>query len=168
MRDAVYILRCDEMDKNKVSQKAYDFVITIAKKQFCTDNSFEISDDENGKPYFKNHPDFHFNISHSEDIIAVAISSAPVGVDIEKLREVNLKIAERRFTEKEKAFVKTNGDFFYVWTRKEAFLKKTGQGLRQSLSSFCVLEDNNIKTFKADDYIVSVCGDNVTDFSFIY
>lgn len=167
MRDAVYILRCSETDKKHISQKAYDFVACLAKKQLSADCDLEISADENGKPYFKKHPDFHFNISHSEDIIAVAMSSAPVGVDIEKLRDVNPKIAERHFTEKEKSYVKTNADFFYVWTRKEAYLKKTGVGLRQSLSSFCVLEDNNIKTFIMKDCIVSVCGDNAKDFSLI-
>ena len=167
MRNAVYILRCGETDKSRVSQKAYDFVASLAKKQLFTDCVLKISADENGKPYFKNHPQFHFNISHSKDIIAVAVSSAPVGVDAEKLRDANLKIAERRFTETEKAFVKTNEDFFYVWTRKEAYLKKTGKGLRQSLSSFCVLEDTNIKTFIMSDCIVSVCGDNAKDFSLI-
>lgn len=167
MRNAVYILRCGETDKSRVSQKAYDFVASLAKKQLFTDCVLKISADKNGKPYFKNHPQFHFNISHSKDIIAVAVSSAPVGVDAEKLRDANLKIAERRFTETEKAFVKTNEDFFYVWTRKEAYLKKTGKGLRQSLSSFCVLEDTNIKTFIMSDCIVSVCGDNAKDFSLI-
>ena len=167
MTPTVYVFKCEEKDKKAISKKAYDFVISKAKEWLCTDNGLEISADENGKPYFKNHPQFHFNISHSKDIIAVAVSSAPVGVDAEKLRDANLKIAERRFTETEKAFVKTNEDFFYVWTRKEAYLKKTGKGLRQSLSSFCVLEDTNIKTFIMSDCIVSVCGDNAKDFSLI-
>lgn len=167
MTRTVYILKCGETDKKAISKKAYDFVISKAKELIKTDDNLEICTDENGKPYFKKHPDFHFNISHSEDIIAVAMSSAPVGVDIEKLRDVNPKIAERHFTEKEKSYVKTNADFFYVWTRKEAYLKKTGVGLRQSLSSFCVLEDNNIKTFIMKDCIVSVCGDNAKDFSLI-
>lgn len=167
MRNAVYILRCGETDKSRVSQKAYDFVASLAKKQLFTDCVLKISADENGKPYFKNHPQFHFNISHSKDIIAVAVSSAPVGVDVEILRDVNLKIAERRFTEKEKDFVITNEDFFYVWTRKEAYLKKTGKGLRQSLSSFCVLDETNIKTFIMRECIVSVCGDDDKDFILI-
>ncbi len=167
MTDAVYVLKCEEKDKKTISKKAYDFVISLAQKELNTNDGLEISRDKNDKPYFKNHPDFHFNISHSEDLIAVAFSSSPVGVDIEKLRDVNLKIAERRFCEEEKAFIKNNQDFFYVWTRKEAYLKRTGQGLRRSLSSFCVLESNSIKTFKADDYIVSVCSDSVEDFSLI-
>lgn len=167
MPDAVYILKCGETDKSRVSQKAYDFVISKAKELLETDDDLETCTDENGKPYFKNHPDFHFNISHSGNVIAVALSSAPVGVDIEKLRNANLKIAERRFTDKEKAFVKTNEDFFYVWTRKEAFLKRIGLGLKKSLLSFCVLDDTNIKTFNMSDCIVSVCGDNAKDFSLI-
>ena len=167
MRDAVYILKCGETDKSQVSQKAYDFVVSLAKKQLCTDDGLEIRADKNGKPYLKKYPDFHFNTSHSKDIIAVAVSSAPVGVDVEILRDVNLKIAERRFTETEKAFVKTNEDFFYVWTRKEAYLKKTGQGLSRSLSSFCVLDETNIKTFIMRECIVSVCGDDDKDFILI-
>ncbi len=167
MTNTLYVLKCEEKDKKAISKKAYDFVICLAKENFGAENELEIVADENGKPYFKNHPDFYFNISHSGDLIAVAFSSSPVGVDIEKLRDANLKIAERRFTDKEKQFIKNNLDFFYVWTRKEAYLKRTGKGLRQSLSTFSVLDENTIKTFKADDYIVSVCGDNAKDFSLI-
>lgn len=167
MTNTVYVLKCEEKDKKAISKKAYNFVTLKAKECLSNDNSLEICVDENGKPYFKDYPDFYFNISHSGDLIAVAFSSSSVGVDIEKLKDANFKIAERRFTDKEKQFIKNNLDFFYVWTRKEAYLKRTGKGLRQSLSTFGVLDENTIKTFKADDYIVSVCGDNAKDFSLI-
>lgn len=165
MTHTVYVLKFEEKNKKAISKKAYDFVISKASELLNTNANLEICADENGKPYFKNRPDFHFNISHSGNLIAVAFSSSPVGVDIEKLRDANLKIAKRYFSSEEKDYVKNYQDFFYVWTRKEAYLKRTGTGLRQSLSSFSVLDNNTIKTFKADDYIVSVCDDNAKDFS---
>ena len=63
---------------------------------------------ENGKPYIKDHPDIHFNISHTNGAIAVAFSDSPIGVDVEKIRDFNLKITERFFTPYEKTPVLQN------------------------------------------------------------
>lgn len=149
----------------------------IVKKAACevlgvkdTDLVFDIA--ENGKPYLKSHPQLHFNISHSNNGITVAVSDSPVGIDCEKLRKASLKTAKRYFTEKENAYIsrsKTDTDcrFFEIWTKKEAFLKQEGCGLTVSLSSFDVTE-KNIRTFEKDGFIISVCFENEPDdFMFI-
>ncbi|WP_122077271.1 4'-phosphopantetheinyl transferase superfamily protein [Pseudophaeobacter sp. EL27] len=42
-----------------------------------------------GKPYLKDHPDLHFNLSHTEGLIAVALCSGrPMGVDVERLADL--------------------------------------------------------------------------------
>ena len=42
-----------------------------------------------GKPYFPEHPDVHFNLSHTAGAVLVGLSDRPVGVDIEHIRPVS-------------------------------------------------------------------------------
>lgn len=72
-----------------------------------------------------------------------------VGVDIEaRSRRSNFElIAERRFTENEKAFVTENGEvnpdkFLAVWTRKEAFGKATGRGINFQMNEQDLASDD--------------------------
>ncbi len=162
MKPQIYILKAEDNNKKEISKKAYRFICDKAPYKS------EIVKNENGKPYLKDCSDFYFNISHCKNIIAIAFCDKEVGIDIELVRDVNLKIADRFFAKDEKAFVKDATGFFYVWTRKEAFLKKTGEGLKRELSSFSVLENKNIKTFCEKDYILSVCSDTAEDFILIF
>ena len=147
-----------------INTDAYEFIKEKACKKHNIDiNTLEIKRNEHGKPYFKNLPDFHFNISHSTDILAVAISDGKVGIDIEKLRTPDLRIA-KRFCEDEQAYV-TETDpknrFFEVWTKKEAYLKYKGTGISGGLNSFSIFNTEiPLKTFKISDYIMSVCSKN--------
>ncbi|MBQ6847754.1 MAG: 4'-phosphopantetheinyl transferase superfamily protein [Clostridia bacterium] len=149
-----------------MSKKAYEFVIKKAKETLVLSAEPQLSKGENGKPFLKDYPDFHFNISHSEDLIAVAFSDAPVGVDIEKKRSVNLKIADRFFTSDEQKSVTDTDSFFYVWTRKEAILKQKGESLG-NIKKYSVINNKNIKTFTADGFVLSVCSEKVNDFQLI-
>ncbi len=122
-------------------------------------SNLSFSKTENGKPFLKDYTNFHFNISHSSSRFAVAISSSPVGVDIEKLCERNLKIANRRFTKSEVAYI--DGDtnrFIEVWTKKEAYIKFGGKTMAE-LSAFDVTErplSENFHTLCIDGYILTV------------
>lgn len=113
---------------------------------------------EHGKPYFETFKDFHFNVSHSGNFVAAAFSESAVGLDIEVLRQSDLKIANRFFSEEEKEYAKDNETFFHIWTRKEAFIKQTGEGMSRPLPSFNCLDMTNIQTFNRDNLIISVCG----------
>ncbi|MEM1442953.1 MAG: 4'-phosphopantetheinyl transferase superfamily protein [Verrucomicrobiota bacterium] len=91
---------------------------------------------EKGKPYLKN-DELHFNLSHSEEKAALAISHLPaIGIDIEQFRrEVDIPALSRRcFRDSE--IQRLNGlegeelqrAFFWTWTAKEARMKATGEG----------------------------------------
>ena len=43
----------------------------------------KIETGEKGKPFFPDHPEIHFNLSHCKYAVACALDSAPVGVDAE-------------------------------------------------------------------------------------
>jgi len=103
----------------------------------------EVSEDENPRS-------LRFNLSHSDNraLLAVGIGSA-IGVDIEQIRtNVNTAdLAERFFSAREREGLCSLpkdvriAAFYACWTRKEAFLKASGEGLGFPLSDFSVSVD---------------------------
>ncbi len=81
----------------------------------------------------------HFNVSHSGDLVLIAISRSPVGVDLEYLDEgyAYQQILDKAFNPEELAFIQNSVDpmqaFYLLWTRKEALLKATGKGIDDDL-----------------------------------
>lgn len=71
-----------------------------------------------------------FSLSHSGDVVAVAVSDKPVGIDVEKYdpSRFNLSLAERIATVRERE--KLNGlpasAVIELWTQKEAIFKLSG------------------------------------------
>ncbi|WP_144495329.1 4'-phosphopantetheinyl transferase family protein [Bacillus pumilus] len=96
----------------------------------------------NGKPVVRHIPSFHFNLSHSGDWVVCAIDDAPVGIDIEEIKPIDLAIAKRFFSADEykdllsQPAERQEAYFFHLWSMKEAFIKLTGKGLSYGLSSF--------------------------------
>jgi len=129
---------------------------------------------EKGKPYFKNYPHFHFNISHSDNAVTVVVCDGAVGIDCEKIQKANPKLAKRFFTEKENAYINENPlesdtRFFEIWTKKEAFLKLSGKGITIPLDSFDVTDgslNESFYTIKKGEVVISVCTHCPTDFAF--
>ncbi|MCD4732023.1 MAG: 4'-phosphopantetheinyl transferase superfamily protein [Bacteroidales bacterium] len=101
-----------------------------------------------GKPYLENDP-IRFNISHSGDWVVLAVAEIDVGIDVEKIRQINYRIAERFFSAHENSLMeKKEGTdklnlFFDFWTLKESYLKLLGTGLTKSLSSFTIVRKND-------------------------
>ena len=79
----------------------------------------------------------HFNITHSGDYVAVALSDEPVGIDIEHKEDKEFRISNRMFSQEDKDYIAGNQkNFRNVWTIKESFLKCVGIGVTAPLSSF--------------------------------
>ncbi len=97
---------------------------------------------EHGKPFVPG-AEVQFNLSHSGDLAALAVTRArSIGVDVELARPVEWldEIAARFFAagEREKIAAAPDRDraFFECWTRKEAYIKGVGGGLSIPLTSF--------------------------------
>ena len=96
---------------------------------------------ENGKPVLPGTPEMHFNVSHSDGTALIAIASAEIGVDIERIdRSVDYAgVAQSVFSCSEIEMLRDASDarrgevFFSIWTRKEAYLKATGAGFSSNL-----------------------------------
>ncbi|WP_041289411.1 4'-phosphopantetheinyl transferase family protein [Kribbella flavida] len=75
------------------------------------------------------------SVSHSGEFVGVAVGTvAPLGLDVEQIRAVELDgMASLVLTPTERRRLTSPTDFFRYWTRKEAVVKSTGDGLRQSL-----------------------------------
>lgn len=96
-----------------------------------------------GKPYLLNHPGVHFNVSHSGTIAACAVSSEPVGIDVEECHTFDENVARLCFTDDELAWLdeqaNTDRAFVRLWTRKESYLKLLGCGLGKPANSFSAM-----------------------------
>ncbi|MBR0147325.1 MAG: 4'-phosphopantetheinyl transferase superfamily protein [Eubacterium sp.] len=117
----------------------------------------EVTINEHGKPGFvlsqnaatdaAEKGDVHFNISHSDDYIAVAIADRPVGIDVEVKTDPDLKVTSRFYSPAEQQAVRTASDpqreFRRLWTRKEAYVKCTGTGIYDSVAGIPSLEDQS-------------------------
>ena len=91
-----------------------------------------------GKPYFPFFPEYHFSLSHTEGAVLVAVSDQPIGADIEHSRFVEEAVFDRVLTRSERKAMLLHSagakaSFLEIWTRKEAYLKWTGEGLFVSL-----------------------------------
>jgi 4'-phosphopantetheinyl transferase len=85
----------------------------------------------------------HFNLAHTGDLALIAVTRiSQIGVDVEYVRPIKNAddLVARFFSKKEDAsFQKVSTEqkpvaFFNLWTRKEALLKATGEGITRSLS----------------------------------
>jgi len=88
---------------------------------------------EFGKPYLAGSR-IYFNMSDSRDVGLYAVTlDAEIGVDVERIRDIEGATIARRFLpESEAAVVRDDpASFFRVWTRREAYLKCIGVGLRR-------------------------------------
>ena len=103
-----------------------------------------------GKPELANFPDVHFNISHSENCVVCAVSSQPIGVDVEKIKPIDYSMTKICFSENERLQLIQRLDndrldyFFRLWTMKESYIKALGTGLSKELTSFSVNLHRNI------------------------
>lgn len=101
-----------------------------------------------GKPLLEQNPtDLRFNLAHSHGWAIFGFAAgAEIGVDIEyRGRAIaGEDIAERFFSREEVAALRAlpsagrTAAFFNCWTRKEAFVKATGEGIAYGLDQFAV------------------------------
>lgn len=116
-------------------------------------------------------PGIQFNSSHAQNQVTIAISLHPVGIDVEYI-DVNFDFSDlldRCFSADEASFIINGEDpvlnFYTLWTRKEAFLKATGEGIIDQLNLVPSLSPKisrngisyAIKTSKAmETYLISL------------
>ena len=92
-----------------------------------------------GKPYFLQDT-LHFSISHTPCHAFCCLSRTNVGIDAEEeSRQVDLRLAERYFSQNEQARLAAaeapRKAFLRIWVLKEAYAKLTGHGIGNYLKN---------------------------------
>lgn len=120
---------------------------------------FGYSDEE--KPFILDHPDIYFSFSHSGKIALCAISDQPVGADVEVPRRITPSLVRYTMNDSEQAQIHASPNpmtqFLYFWTRKEALLKLTGEGIRNDMKMVLAeSEKYQIDTVVTENYVYSI------------
>lgn len=184
----LYPARREAVERYKNKQVAYVSMTAglllqeIAERELgLKAKEIEIGTGQQGKPYIRGCEHFQYNISHSGEYVVLAYGCDPLGVDIEQIRNKDVAVARRCFTEKEYAYVIQGGGdfadghgdvqtrFSRIWTMKESYLKLTGEGISVPLNSFEVnphtlcVENTKYRFFVTiwEDYHIALCADNV-------
>ena len=125
---------------------------------------------EYGKPSLMDEV-LYFNVSHCEDIVVAAVSEKPIGIDVERIREISPFIAKKYFCPREQHYLfghdardtdfehpltpDARMRFFELWTAKEAYLKCRGTGMTHVKNV-----DTTLRFFRRhllpSDYLVSI------------
>lgn len=96
-----------------------------------------------GKPAFSLHPELHFSLTHSGVWWMCALSSRPVGLDLQLHRSHSPPevLSRRFFHPREDAFLAARDyrDFFDLWSAKESYVKFTGRGFYLDPAQFSVV-----------------------------
>ena len=140
--------RREKIQKLSVREKrnqslAAGLIVPLALERLGCGGGVEIAYGEHGKPRLTQPEGLFFNISHSGEWTVAAFSDGEVGVDIQRVKPVDTRLADRYFAaEERKALARSECAqdlFFRLWTVKESYLKALGTGLSRPLNSFTVL-----------------------------
>lgn len=125
-------IMCIKNEKQKILSLASKLLLQkILKEQGYT--LLDCIPQKNGKPEILQAENFHFNISHSGEYVLLAVSSLPIGADIEQIRNHLPKGLHRILSKEEEKMLKCLPEqeklsfFFQLWTRKESYVKCLGE-----------------------------------------
>ncbi len=137
----------------------------------CAVPDLTIAREPGGKPYFPAAPRLYCSVSHSGEYWLCACSTAPVGVDVQRIQPTReAALARRFFHPAEIAWLDATPDgFFPLWTAKEACVKLTGRGIDGEFSHFSVITNGAFASPIAgavlrhlpfaEDYVLCLCGE---------
>ncbi|MFB7779505.1 4'-phosphopantetheinyl transferase family protein [Streptomyces bauhiniae] len=129
---------------------------------------FDVTFARDGKPHAPDLPSFHFNVSHSGELVAAVVDDAPVGVDVQHVGTASPDVGRRYFHPDERQRVGDGWSFHALWALKESYVKQTGRGLATRLSSFLVTEALDVlidgtrqpvhlRSYYLENHVLAVC-----------
>ena len=139
---------------------SYFLLWYILENKFKLNGSPTLSYKKNKKPFLSQTKTLCFNISHTKNAIACGISKHNIGVDIEPIRNIDIKTIKKTCTDSE--FLKYSKYaankaklFFKIWTRKESFCKKNGISIFSNFNKIDAFSIPNTYSFNYKNFIVS-------------
>lgn len=154
----INITRKEYLDKLKGNSKKISYLSWCFLKEIVLENynididNQKLSYNDYGKPIIQN---IFFNISHSNNIVAIAISNSNIGIDIQV---VNDKIyALSSYIDKTLDKYELTKRFSAV----EAHYKKNGLGIKKSnIKENVIVDYQEVITLNNNDYVLSVSFDD--------
>lgn len=131
----------------------------LLRKYLGVTEDAQIRYNEYKKPYLAS-GEAYFNLSHSEDLVALAIADCEVGLDIEKVRKCHEATVKKVFNEKQKRMLseysgkERDACFTRLWTECESVLKLNGTGFGDSWATI-PFDCCHIHTIKWEEYYIS-------------
>lgn len=127
--------------KLKTVHDSWPFFVRAMKEELDLPSDTLVLRNQNGKPFFPDHPDIHFSVTHTKNHWLCVFADNPVGIDAElSSRKITNgeKIMERFFSPGERAAVTENTtqktELISIWTKKEAYLKVKGLGVLKDMN----------------------------------
>ncbi len=132
--EQLYIMEVKHRQGRCEKLTAYRLLQACLSEMGISDPSPIIVRPKKGKPMLQNYSNISFNISHCKQYVGVAINEkGEVGIDVECRRKYSHALVERVCSSDELASIQESNDpqlcFLKLWTRKEAYLKMTGEGI---------------------------------------
>ena len=150
-------------EDRKLSAAVYLLLRLGLREDYGIDEPVVFVYGENGKPFLRDYPGIHFNLSHCRAAAACAIAGSPVGVDAQEIRPVSDKAAQYALSPGEYEEYRAARDparrFCELWTAKESYLKRTGQGIGTDLTALSAQKIPDKALFvNGPVYCACVCG----------
>jgi len=117
--------------------KSYMMLSDLLKEKYGIYDKPDFEFGPHGKPYLLDSDKF-FNLSHCPKGILCVVGDEEIGCDVEEIvPDLDMDLCRMCFNEKEQDHILSSPqptvEFTRLWTRKEAYLKLTGEGLSDSL-----------------------------------
>lgn len=168
----------DRKGKHEIQKKAARKLLLLGlQREYGMAELPDISLERNGKPFFPDYPEIHFNYSHCRTGILCGIDHHRIGVDIENVREYRGNVAQRVCHPEERLLLEESDGkaetFIKLWVLKEAYVKYTGCGLSKDFREMDFSKivhtgqgevyDCFFKVWKCGDCMAAVCAEQEWD-----
>ena len=153
-----------EDKKNRINKDNYNSIYAeyllsdLLKDYNINYNNITILENEYGKPYIKD-SNIYYSISHSNNLVMVAIDDKPIGIDIQFIKDKN----KNNFILNESEY---KYNYIEIFSLKESYIKCIGSNINH-MKDITFNLDNKILSNKdeyefiqlkdIDNYVISIC-----------
>lgn len=160
-------LRYRHENDRRLSLAVYRLLHEALKTHYGITEPPEFAFNAYGKPWLKDYPQIHFNLSHCRRAALCVVADQAVGCDIETIGQgINIDLCNKCFNAEETNLILQSDNppltFAKLWTKKEAFLKLIGKGLTEDIRSALTsaqARTAQFNTYVAQDntYVYTIC-----------
>lgn len=165
--NAYSLLDCALREKIDAKQKTQDILSSLvgymlfysAVKELYNRTDVKINFNKHGKPLCEL---CFFSISHSHGRVVCVISDTPIGVDIQRIKDIKKREKYKFFNEQENFYVNQSETaykqkYIEVFTKKEAAVKMKGDSIANAGLIDVFSPEFSFTTEFEDDFVLTIC-----------